>query len=549
MQSNKMHLQRLVKGIDTLLRNQEYDRLEALVVEQLAHGLLDDDVLLAARMLDLRPAVIYLATLGVENLPDPGRRALWVGAYRSLGRQSEVPEFAELPDHLPIKWVVRNAMANATTGAAGLHGCHGKQQDWLDAVDFSVDIRRFDLTLALVRRLASARISQDVWLQLSSHFMQRHAYVKDLAGLEPLGQAVLQVARHVPGTLRFRNVRSVLAHHAGECFQRAGAYKRVLEAMRLSTDPTLERARLAATAQAWCWMGDLPRSIQAMDRMLEQVGTPLHLEILERERHDRGYDRPEAGQFDSAVAGQAIVDLQAVLAQTGLKVFLVSGTLLGYARCGGLLPHDKDIDVGVLGWECQYDMIPALLGSGLFQIDNGLRTLQGQDTYILPVRHLPTGIPVDVFIYHQIDGRYVTGVQGAFGYVQRFAFTPFGLREVDFLGIRIHVPDDVDRNLTENFGDWRVPDPGYISHLESPSTMDVGGLTYQLVGRLRCLDAILLNKRSMLLRALDCLAKVRERPGGMSQSLIESLRTLEAPFLGKPVQGGQGSSGEILHAP
>ena len=62
---------------------------------------------------------------------------------------------------------------------------------------------------------------------------------------------------------------------------------------------------------------------------------------------------------------------------------------------------------------------------------------------------------------------------------------PVELKEVSFLGIDFYVPDDVEKNLAENFGNWRQSDPEYISHLQSPSTVDVGGLVYQIVGRLR----------------------------------------------------------------
>lgn len=96
--------------IDQLLRAQRYDLLDNVLAEQASRGLLDDATLAAARALDLLPAIIYLATLGIENLPEPGARALWLEVYRTLGRNAETEGFQALAEQLPIKWVVRNAI-------------------------------------------------------------------------------------------------------------------------------------------------------------------------------------------------------------------------------------------------------------------------------------------------------------------------------------------------------------------------------------------------------------------------------------------------------
>ena len=43
---------------------------------------------------------------------------------------------------------------------------------------------------------------------------------------------------------------------------------------------------------------------------------------------------------------------------------MVSGTLLGYARTGSVLSHDKDMDVGLFGWEEQFEIVQRILDSG-----------------------------------------------------------------------------------------------------------------------------------------------------------------------------------------
>jgi hypothetical protein len=206
----------------------------------------------------------------------------------------------------------------------------------------------------------------------------------------------------------------------------------------------------------------------------------------------------------------------------GQRAFLVSGTLLGYAREGQLLAHDKDIDVGVIGWEDQFAVAQAVLSSGHFGIDS--RRLRGQRTHHIPIRHIETHTSIDIFIYHQDGGKLVTGVESYFGYLQKFAFTPFELRQVSFLGIDFFVPDDVEKNLAENFGDWRQSDPDYISHLQSPSTVDVGGKVFQMVGRIRALEAVRAGKYHKLGRVIEIMTRHREREGGMSAATLAILQ-------------------------
>lgn len=519
----------LLLRIDELLRSQDYDQLQEVVLDALPRGLLDDAALQCARMLDLRPTVIYLATLGAENLPEPGKRPLWVEVYRTLGRRQATEGFDALPESLPLKWMVRALLSDGKHDLPALRRCHGTSSDWLDAFGFALDCRAPAQAETLTRHLAVSRVPAELWRQMASELLLRYEHIKSCPDQGALGRTIAQVIRQMPETAQLRYTRDLLAMHAASSLHAAGLHRQVIDVLARSKHPALLVSRLVATARAWCGLGDLPKSIQLLDRLLAQLGKPEHVELLRAERARRREAHGHlSATLDMGLATRALTDLQSALAPTGLQPFLVSGTLLGYARCGDFLPHDKDIDVGILGWEGQFDAIEALIASRLFAV--GVRTLLGARTYHLPVRHLASGIHIDVFIYQEQDGHYVTGVQSAFGYLQTFAFSPFGLREVDFLGIRIHVPDDIERNLAENFGDWRTPDPGYISHLESPSTMDVGGLVYQLVGRLRCLDAFMADKRAMLLRAVDCLARVANRPGGMRADLIDYLRRLETPF-------------------
>jgi phosphorylcholine metabolism protein LicD len=205
------------------------------------------------------------------------------------------------------------------------------------------------------------------------------------------------------------------------------------------------------------------------------------------------------------LASRALKDLAIISNNKNIPFFLVSGTLLGYAREGKLLAHDKDIDVGIIGWENQYELSLAIKQSGLFDFEIGF--LKGQKTYFIPIRHITTGVCIDIFVYHEDQDKLITGVDFFFGHQQTFAFSKFNLNKVNFLGVEMYVPDNFESNLEENFGDWRHPDKGYISHLESPSTMHSNGYDYQITLRMQILGALKSRNLEKLMRIEKIIKK------------------------------------------
>lgn len=515
--------------IDRLLRQQNHQQLEQVIVAEAARGLFTIEVLGAARALRLAPVVIYLATLGVENLPDAGGHALWLAVYQSIAKGAETEAFRRLQDRLPVKWVARMVMAGDTIDMAALARCKGKPDDWLAAFELAVDQHRFDLFERLVEQGVRRKATIEDWLNLAKMMMPRQPLLARLRDLEPLGRSYARMRGQLPAIAELANSRSLLALQAARCLAQSGDHA---GAIALATQATATRdqwGRMGLLVEASCNLGDLPQTLAWLDRMVALAVSAKYMQDFKAARETEVFAARFQPQFDTGAASRALVDLQRVLGQAGQQAFLVSGTLLGYAREGGLLAHDKDVDVGIIDWENQFDVVISLLQSGLFWVET--RSVGGERTYHIPVKHLATGVSIDVFIYHPEDGKLVTGVQSSLGYLQRFAFTPFTLREVDFLGIRFHVPDDVARNLGENFGNWQVSDPYYISHLESPSTMDVGGLVYQVVGRMTILQSIRDGKIAKLTRAAELMRAHREREGGMDGSLLDAVEGAAAALL------------------
>jgi hypothetical protein len=90
----------------------------------------------------------------------------------------------------------------------------------------------------------------------------------------------------------------------------------------------------------------------------------------------------------------------------------------------------------------------------------------------------------------------------------------------------MQAPANAELNLTENYGNWRVPDAAYLSHLESPSTMDKGNLAYMLSARMSMLSACLKKQPLKIEKVLSLMRVYQHMPGAMPEDLMAKVETL-----------------------
>ena len=508
--------------IETCLLQQHYQALQDLTESEAQRGLISSHALDAARCMRSPVVVTYLATLCVENLPETVDAHRWLAVYQSIGQGQATPDFQRLCSDTPLAAVAEVVMGQRAIKDLSFKGFSTHRlQDWYDAAECAMDFQRYEALLLLVKALATRKLGTVEWLNLARVLFSRQDHIRSCFEIENLAHSCLRIRDHLPHHVpALVAVRSTLAMYACRAFALAHNNEQVLATAPLANTSEDRHFGQFETARALCRLQRLPESIEQLDRLVASMGS-YHLAkgIPTPDNLPANVKKPV---FEVAQASRALVDLQDVLERVGQKAFLVSGTLLGYAREGQLLSHDKDIDVGIVGWEDQFDVARALLESGLFDVDLG--RLHGARTYHLPVVHKATQVPIDVFIYHPENGQWVTGVESDFGYVQRFAFSPFGLQRVKFLGVDFYVPDDIDKKLTENFGNWGESDPCYISHLESPSTVDVGGPEYQVVARLRAIEAMACGDGNKLSRVVSIMERMSDRPYSMNGPALLALK-------------------------
>jgi hypothetical protein len=313
-----------------------------------------------------------------------------------------------------------------------------------------------------------------------------------------------------------------LTQFISEFYQRSRQYE---ECIAWSSKPVPSGSNAAVplfrSARAHCHLGRHAQAVQLLDQLCAIVVQQTDAQIDAQFRNSDVSGEKSAGLvFNAQHAARALQDLQNVLAQGGIVPFLVSGTLLGFERNGGFLPHDKDIDVGIFSAQDIFSVVDLITKTPHFRMSRGYLRLG--ETYQLPVVHKLTGICIDIFIYYPSNGKLVTGVHGTFGYTQNFAFSPFGLKTVRFLDVEFSVPDDVSRNLTENYGNWRVSDPYYVTHLESPSTVGQGGAIHLMVARLEIVRATIEGKHRKVARIAEFLRSYQASEWAMPMQTVDA---------------------------
>lgn len=177
------------------------------------------------------------------------------------------------------------------------------------------------------------------------------------------------------------------------------------------------------------------------------------LERRLRARATRSPTRSKANRFTQvSILRDAIFTLEAA----GLKPFLVSGTLLGLIRDGAIMEHDYDIDLGILPAEADADQVVAAIA------DSEWFDVEVQEWKIV-LKH-DSGFAVDIFIHYERDGLLWHGTE-----IHEWWNTPFELVRSKLHEVPVWIPDDPDRYLRENYGDWSNPVAFYDFSFDTPN--------------------------------------------------------------------------------
>jgi hypothetical protein len=338
-------------------------------------------------------------------------------------------------------------------------------------------------------------------------------FAPDRGRSESLARRLLRLlaTKAIPG---INSIQVLL--QAGFSFVFAG---RAQDALRMVDALHVARHEPAITglhAHIVAQLGDMPSAIGLLDEHVRRVfAKPPTAE------------GKSAGVFNAELAAAILRDVNGVLRRAGLKPFIMSGTLLGYVREGGIMKHDKDFDIGIIGWDTQYTAAEALLRSKRYRIDP--TRLTGHDLFCMPVMHVASNMCFDMFIYHDKGDHFLHGIDFLAGFTLHFQWSKFDLQEVQFLGDSFYAPADIDRNMAENYGlGWREPDPGYHVKLESPAIARRASHVVNFLAHLEFASAVQKRRDPAYLNRLADICEHTLTPGFRpADDLIAKLRTLK----------------------
>lgn len=259
----------------------------------------------------------------------------------------------------------------------------------------------------------------------------------------------------------------------------ADALRVACQAKRASTDAVVAAAEALLNARkprrAWQLLDSrgaatgtdpvlvrlLARSLYHQGRFAEAFSQAARLFLLLEDTDSQPSTRPG---FEPGRATDVLIEIQTLLEAAGVTSFLAAGTLLGFHRNGGPLPHDRDIDIGVFR-ESQGG--PDIAG-----------ILRAHPEVLLPAISRPgdryfglihRGIAVDIFLHDEKDHHLLYGVSALPGDIE-WRLRRFTLKTASYSGRTWTIPAMPEEYLTQSYGPgWQTPDPGFASAISSPA--------------------------------------------------------------------------------
>jgi hypothetical protein len=235
---------------------------------------------------------------------------------------------------------------------------------------------------------------------------------------------------------RFRPERRIQSPVAREL-----ALERLDQALEVENDQELRRHRALLRAAGDPDDRDLAVHVQAtLDRRLRAFATRTTSDLVVT---------PAAGH-------RVLCLLDDLLREAGHRPFLVSGTLLGVVRQGGLLEHDYDLDLGLLPGDGDVEAV----GRTLAAHRDLTVTVDEERVWGTHVN----GVAFDVFLHYEEAGRVFHATRAHAWWNTPFDLSPRALGNREFW-----CPDDVDTYLRENYGNWQQPVAWYHKSFDTPN--------------------------------------------------------------------------------
>lgn len=186
---------------------------------------------------------------------------------------------------------------------------------------------------------------------------------------------------------------------------------------------------------------------------------------------------------------QVLRKLKDTFEKNDIPGFLAAGSLLGFVRDGGFMPHDDDIDVGVLPskWTAA-GLLQTLVEKEGYKFEFAFmfrgKTIEFKVSWL--------GVPIDVFCYERNgEDLYCTCFYyfPERKYPKANANTPWRIHEynittlktISLNGVDFPVPAEPEKVMAQLYGEsWRVPNPNWDDSMHPGREEMVGEYGYSV---------------------------------------------------------------------
>lgn len=264
-----------------------------------------------------------------------------------------------------------------------------------------------------------------------------------IEGVKKLEDALSQHPEHI-----------ALLLELGQTYLRPGDTKRanpyIQKALELAPNDPNTHLTMGSLAQR---KGDLPLAVENYRKAIE-----LQL------KHPTTEEEPKKkNDFETGKAENLLWNTLKLMAENGVHMFPIFGTLLGIVRHGALLLHDKDIDTGI-----PYSEMKRALG--ILQ-QHGWQEINNSFGYSNPraMLHKDSGITMDIsgFVIDEQDGKALTagawipGVPKEWNMIWEFNEITLEKSPTPDESGQAWLLKNPEQFLEVLYGDWRTPDKNF----------------------------------------------------------------------------------------
>lgn len=161
-----------------------------------------------------------------------------------------------------------------------------------------------------------------------------------------------------------------------------------------------------------------------------------------------------------------------VLNKLKVSFWLSSGTLLGWYRQCGIIPHTTGVDIGIWIRDYRHDIIDEIEKNGLM-----LKNIYGkkEDSYYISFTD-SNYIKLNIFFFYDEENFSWNGVTRAHdGAKFQFIFPKFTLCWTEFLNTKVRIPCETRSHIEANYGqDWKTPLKQWIWYASPPNVIPRG---------------------------------------------------------------------------